>query len=222
MGPIDFVNCIVTAGPTFETLDQVRRLTNFSTGKLGSSLAGFLSGRGHQVILLRGASSTWTQPVEAKEIDSFTTTKDLSERLAALSSRQVDAVFHAAAVSDFRFGRAFVRDGSGNLHEVQEGKLSTRLGPLLVELLPTPKVISNLRSSFPGALLIGWKYEVDGVRDQAVASGLEQVRRCNTDACVVNGPAYGKGFGFITPSEECVHLADETAMFEKLAQFIEA
>ena len=46
------MNCIVTAGPTYEPLDDVRRLTNFSTGRLGTELANFLAARGHTVILL--------------------------------------------------------------------------------------------------------------------------------------------------------------------------
>jgi phosphopantothenoylcysteine synthetase/decarboxylase len=48
------MNCIVTAGPTYEPLDDVRRLTNFSTGRLGTELANFLAARGHKVILLIG------------------------------------------------------------------------------------------------------------------------------------------------------------------------
>ena len=43
------MNCIVTAGPTFEPLDQVRRLTNMSTGRLGTELANFLTAQGHTV-----------------------------------------------------------------------------------------------------------------------------------------------------------------------------
>ena len=43
------MNCIVTAGPTFEKLDQVRRLTNFSTGRLGTELANYLTDQGHTV-----------------------------------------------------------------------------------------------------------------------------------------------------------------------------
>jgi len=39
------MNCIVTAGPTYEPLDDVRRLTNFSTGRLGTELANFLAAR---------------------------------------------------------------------------------------------------------------------------------------------------------------------------------
>jgi phosphopantothenoylcysteine decarboxylase/phosphopantothenate--cysteine ligase len=52
------MKCIVTAGPTFEELDEVRRLTNFSTGTLGTELADFLMERGHEVELLRGQGAT--------------------------------------------------------------------------------------------------------------------------------------------------------------------
>ena len=41
------MNCVVTAGPTYEPLDEVRRLTNFSTGRLGTELANTLTRHGH-------------------------------------------------------------------------------------------------------------------------------------------------------------------------------
>jgi hypothetical protein len=48
------MRCIVTAGPTFEPLDQVRRLTNHSTGRLGSELTHYLAECGHELTLLIG------------------------------------------------------------------------------------------------------------------------------------------------------------------------
>src|SRR3954471_6241897 len=53
------VHCLVTAGPTYEPLDEVRRLTNFSTGQLGTELAAFLTANGHRVTLLIGEQSTY-------------------------------------------------------------------------------------------------------------------------------------------------------------------
>src|ERR1017187_6048830 len=54
-----FMQCIVTAGPTYEPLDEVRRLTNFSTGRLGSELVNFLAARGHEATLLIGQQATY-------------------------------------------------------------------------------------------------------------------------------------------------------------------
>src|ERR1017187_8769832 len=53
------MKCIVTAGPTYEPLDGVRRLTNFSSGRLGSELASFLTARGHETTLLIGQQATF-------------------------------------------------------------------------------------------------------------------------------------------------------------------
>ena len=98
------MNCIVTAGPTYEPLDDVRRLTNFSTGRLGTELANYLVARGHKVILLIGEISTYGGERKAQRIEIFSTTTDLREKLKLLSVKKVDAIFHAAAVSDFSFG----------------------------------------------------------------------------------------------------------------------
>src|ERR1700758_4552980 len=99
------MNCIVTAGPTFEPLDQVRRLTNFSTGRLGSELAAFLHGKGHNVVLLLSDQAAYRGNTKALQVETFTTTADLREQLRSLSSDSVNAVFHAAAVCDFGFGK---------------------------------------------------------------------------------------------------------------------
>jgi phosphopantothenate---cysteine ligase (CTP) len=103
------MNCVVTAGPTFEPLDEVRRLTNFSTGRLGTELANFLAARGHHVTLLLGQLATYHGERKARRIETFTTTADLRERLKNLSAAKPDAVFHAAAVSDFAFGKIWRR-----------------------------------------------------------------------------------------------------------------
>ncbi len=214
------MKCVVTAGPTYESLDDVRRLTNFSTGKLGTELAGYLTDRGHDVTLLIGFQATYRGERRAKEIQTFTTTQDLLERLKALGTPGVDAVFHAAAVSDFTFGKVWSRTTGGAMTEIKSGKISTRAGTLLAELLPTPKIISQLRDWHPRARLVGWKYEVDGNRTDAVALGEKQIAACHTDACVVNGKAYGDGFGLVTGAGQCRHLADTTALYPALEEFI--
>src|SRR5271170_4209862 len=152
------MNCIVTAGPTYEALDDVRRLTNFSTGRLGTVLANFLAARGHRVTLLIGESATWPGERKAQSVNIYSTTADLRAKLKSLSGKKVDAIFHAAAVSDFAFGRMLMRDAAGRLKLYQPSKkISTRGGRLLAELVPTPKIIAELRGWFPRAKIVGWK-----------------------------------------------------------------
>lgn len=211
------MHCIVTAGPTYEPLDQVRRLTNFSTGTLGTELANRLAAAGHRATLLKGHYST-CQIQPRSETQIFTTTADLAARLEALSASPVHAVFHAAAVSDFTFGKVWDRSVSGEMRQVSSGKFSTASGTLLAELVPTPKIIGRLRAWFPDAFLVGWKYEVDGNRESVVAKARQQIAHNRTDVCVANGPAYGEGFGVVTTTET-VHLptaADLYVCLERL------
>jgi phosphopantothenoylcysteine decarboxylase/phosphopantothenate--cysteine ligase len=214
------MNCVVTAGPTYESLDDVRRLTNFSTGRLGTELAGFLLDRGHHVTLLIGEQATFRGEPRAQTLQAFTTTADLLERLKTLSRQTVDAVFHAAAVSDYTFGRIWVRSASGEMVEVRSGKISTRDGPLLAELIPTPKIIAQLRDWYPDARLVGWKFEVEGNRDDVIRLAERQMMECHLNATVANGRAYGPGFGLVTGAGSCGHFADRPELFtalEKLA-----
>ena len=210
------MRCVITAGPTFEPLDQVRRLTNFSSGRLGSELTSFLASRGHQVTLLIGQQATYRGERHASRVETFTTTQSLSDHLQALSAEPIDAVFHAAAVSDFRFGKLWARQDTGELKELTAGKVSTRQGVLLAELLPTPKIIAQLRGWFPKAVLVGWKYEVDGDRVAVLRAAENQLAECRTSACVANGPAYGTGFGLITGPDSLLELDDTAALFQSL------
>ena len=213
------MHCIVTAGPTYEPIDQVRRLTNHSTGQLGTGLAKRLADDGHEVTLLRGRSATHTEMPEGVGFQQFTTTADLAEKLERLARAEsgAGAVFHAAAVSDFAVGQIFRRADDGQLKPLNVGKHSTRDGDLLLELKPTPKIIASLREWFAEALLLGWKYEVDGDRDSALGQGQTQIVENQTNGCVVNGPAYGNGFGWLSNDHPAEHLADKAELFNKLA-----
>ncbi len=213
------MRCIVTAGPTYEPLDAVRRLTNFSTGRLGSELADYLAQRGHEVTLLISQHASCGGQAPATRRLSFGTTASLREHFVSLAASSVDAVFHAAAVSDFAFGNVWCRSAAGELKQIQGGKLSTRQGTLLAELLPTPKIISELRNWFPRALLVGWKYEVDGNREAVLRLAQQQISECRTNACVANGPAYGPGFGLIT-ADACRHLDDRVRLYEELERLL--
>jgi phosphopantothenoylcysteine synthetase/decarboxylase len=207
---------VVTAGPTCEHLDAVRRLVNFSTGRLGTQLANHLADRGHHVVLLKGEHAVHQEPLRVFKSLAFSTTGSLSEQLEALATQDIDAIFHAAAVSDFKFGRLWERDAAGNLHEAEGGKISTRSGTLLAELVPTEKILPRLREWHPKACLVGWKYEVDGGREAALEKGRRQLAESRVDACVINGSAYGEGFGLMTTLSSIQHLANTEALFPAL------
>ena len=214
------MKCVVTAGPTYEPLDEVRRLTNFSTGKLGTELANFLTGQGHEVVLLLGYYANHRGEHRARRVETFTTTADLHTRLQALSTEGAGAVFHAAAVSDFSFGGVWERKESGDFVQCVERKIPTQKGQVLVELKPTPKIIGELRGWFPQSRLVGWKYELDGDQARAIQAAERQIALNRTNACVVNGAAYGDGFGLVTGAGKCEHVAEARALYQALAGWI--
>src|SRR5438874_4609982 len=214
------MHCLVTAGPTYEPLDAVRRLTNFSTGQLGSELAAFLTTCGHRVTLLIGEEATYRGVRLAEAVEVFGTSADLKARLESHGPAGIDAVFHAAAVSDFAFGKIWIRQEGGRLIEVKAGKFSTRQGMLLAELVPTPKIIGDLRRLFPSALIVGWKFEVDGDRASVLELAKKQISESRTDACVANGPAYGTGFELIGRTDEHEHFEDKPGLFQALERLL--
>ncbi|HEV3271102.1 MAG TPA: phosphopantothenoylcysteine decarboxylase [Candidatus Methylacidiphilales bacterium] len=209
---------VITSGPSYEPLDKVRRLSNFSTGELGTLLAEGVAEAGHSVVCFRGVASTFPSPLWPVEVIPFTTNDDLAAGLQALPAREeAGIVFHAAALCDFRIGEITDENG-GPLHG---DKISSRAGALKLTLEPAPKLITSLRGMFPASILVGWKYELDGTTDQVLAKGRRQMDDCLTDACVLNGAAYGSGFGFISRSGEQAHLPDKAALCRFLIEWAE-
>ena len=100
--------------------------------------------------------------------------------------------------------------------EAKAGKVSTRSGTLLAELVPTAKLIASLRAWYPAACLVGWKYEVDGGRADVLAKAERQLAECRTTACVANGKAYGLGFGLVRAAGQCEHFRDAQELYGAL------
>jgi phosphopantothenoylcysteine decarboxylase/phosphopantothenate--cysteine ligase len=74
-------------------------------------------------------------------------------------------------------------------------------------------VIAELRTIFPQARLVGWKYEVDGNRAEVLAKAALQMSLNRSDACVANGPAYGPGFGWLNLKGASCHLEDRASLY---------
>jgi phosphopantothenoylcysteine decarboxylase/phosphopantothenate--cysteine ligase len=99
-------------------------------------------------------------------------------------------------------------------------KIESRAGALTISLEPARKVIGSMRELFPKAILVGWKYELAGTRADALARVWRQLRENRTDACVVNGRAYGEGFGLCTPPDTVLELRDKTEVARYLSAWL--
>jgi len=146
---------LITAGGTREPIDSVRYIGNFSTGRTAAKLTEQLTRAGHRVTWL-GAEDA-IRPKCQCQMESFVGFNDLDEQLKfLLSSRDFDAVIHAAAVSDFSV--AAVEAGGGKLVSNTEGKLSSASG-FKIHLEPNPKLLGKLReySRNQGISVVGFK-----------------------------------------------------------------
>ncbi len=208
---------IVTCGPAAEPIDQARCITNFSTGELGSLLSEDLAAQGWEVFCLRGIGATYPPPRHA-QIFPFSTNVDLEKLFHQFttSSPPITAIFHAAALCDFLVVGAENHRGE----KIDSPKLNSQLDVLRLLLAPAPKLIRKLREEFPNSKIVGWKYELEGLPSDALTRGIEQIKENKTDACVVNGQAWGNSFAFLdqqtmalaptvipTKSQLCTHLA---------------
>lgn len=205
---------IVTAGPASEPIDDVRRITNSATGEIGAMLAAELVARGFEVVLLRGRGATCTDAPPQAAVHEFTGNHDLARLLEELSAARADdtrAVFHAAALSDYAV--TAVRGPSGA--PAHENKIPGDLARVEIVLEPAAKVLPHLRSWFPRARITAWKYELDGSRDDAARAAHAQIAQGRSHASVVNGAAYGPGFGVLEAENSPVHFATkrELAIF---------
>ena len=208
---------IVTCGPSYEPVDEVRRITNFSTGELGALLSVRLASEGADVVCLRGAAATHPAPA-GTETRTFTTNDDLAARFCELADEgEVAAIFHAAALCDYRVMRITSADGVG----IAGAKIASRSGGLTIHLEPATKIIRELRGWFPRSRIVGWKYELDGTPPDAIQKARSQILESDTDACVINGRAYGEGFGILSPSGEIEHVEDKKCLCEFLARWLE-
>ena len=79
-----------------------------------------------------------------------------------------------------------------------------------IDIMSVPPVgYLHQRRLFPRAVITGWKYELSGSRAGVLARSWRQISENHTDACVVNGRAWGGGFALCTPPEGVRELRDK-------------
>ncbi|MDR1304381.1 MAG: hypothetical protein LBK76_04070, partial [Verrucomicrobiales bacterium] len=146
----------------------------------------------------------------------FGTGKSLLGQLQLLARERPHAVLHAAALGDFKVHQ--IQDGQNR--PLDHKKIPSVIPELKVVLRPAPKVIRLLRGLFPDSKLVGWKYELEGGKNDALQKGRRQIHTSKTDACVVNGKAYGDGYGFCTADGELRHLDTPEQLAAHLAAWL--
>lgn len=161
---------IVTAGGTREPIDNVRSITNKSSGKMGAALADECFLRGADVLLLR--SKYAVEPRYAICQKTFETSADLFG-LIKNTIRQYDCIFHTAAVSDF------------SVQNKKRGKISSDI-PTNLSLVPSPKIIQEIKQWNPNIKLIAFKAEYELKEQGLIEKAAAKMKMSHADCMVAN------------------------------------
>ena len=175
---------LVTAGPTYERIDSVRFIGNFSTGKMGFAVAEELAERGAKVILVAGPTSLTAKHRNIKQIN----VESAREMYAAATENfgSCDAAILSAAVADYRPEN--VAD-----HKI---KKTADTETLDIHLVQNPDILATLGKMKTGRqLLVGFALETDNELENAKS----KLARKNLDMIVLNSlKDKGAGFGHDT------------------------
>ena len=182
---------LITAGPTQESLDPVRYLTNHSTGKMGYAIAKVAANRGANVILVSGPVNI--PPPHHVTLINIITAKDMFEAIKKEANNS-DIIIKAAAVADYR------------PKNYSENKIKKKEEQTSIELEKTDDILKYLGENKKGGQkLIGFSMETTNV----VENSKQKLVKKNLDMIVANNlKDKGAGFGtdtnlvtFITSKE---------------------
>lgn len=158
---------IITAGGTSEKIDDVRTITNSSTGRLGFAIGtAFAEKYGEKIdtiYYLHGLRAAY--PVHAKvQPVAIGGVMDLQRELQRLLSEEtIDAVVHAMAVSDYIVNEVTTLDKIRGTEDPEHkadlsgNKISSDIDDLVIHMKKSPKVISQIKGWAPDVKLVGFK-----------------------------------------------------------------
>ena len=169
---------LITAGPTYEKLDPVRFIGNYSSGKMGFALAEECAARGAEVILVAGPVSLKTSHPNIKRID--VESAEEMYNAAVKSFPNTDAAILCAAVADYR-----------PTVQAQE-KLKRKSETMILELTANKDIAAELgKIKNKNQRLIGFALETH----DETANALKKIENKNLDFIILNS-LNDKGAGF--------------------------
>lgn len=183
---------LITAGPTREYVDDVRFLSNASSGRMGYSIAEAAVKAGHEVILVTGPVDL---PVpDGVRVTQIETTDELRQSCLELFPG-CDGIIATAAVCDYR------------PRERVQGKITKTGDPIVLELVETSDVLAELGQQKDGRWVVGFALESQDPRNNA----MRKLRMKHCDCIVLNDTSA------ISSLENSVEILSPDA--ETLAQF---
>ncbi len=160
---------MITAGPTYEKIDPVRFIGNYSSGKMGFALAEECARRGADVILVAGPVALHTNHKNIRRIDVESC--EQMYNAATTEFKGCDAAILCAAVADFRPAT------------VAENKIKRGKDNLTISLSPTHDIAAEIgKMKTSGQRLVGFALETNDEAEHAK----QKLSRKNLDFIVLN------------------------------------
>jgi len=182
---------LVTAGPTYESIDPVRFIGNYSSGKMGFALAEHFAKMGAEVILISGPVSLDIHEKNIKRINVVTASEMYNECL--LYFKSADICIMAAAVADFTVAKP------------EDKKIKKSKNIQSINLIPTADILKELGLiKTQKQLLIGFALETNNEIENALA----KLHNKNLDLIVLNS-LNDKGAGFS-------HSTNKISIYDKM------
>lgn len=159
---------MITAGPTYEKIDPVRFIGNYSSGKMGFALAEECARRGAEVTLIAGPVSMSCSPhIHRIDVESC----EEMYQAATMHFPDMDAAILCAAVADFR------------PENIAPEKIKREKDDLVIRLKPTHDIAAQLgQMKQPGQLLVGFALETNDEE----ANAQKKLQKKNLDFIVLN------------------------------------
>lgn len=186
---------LVTAGPTYERIDPVRFIGNFSTGKMGYAIAEEAAARGADVTLVSGPVALSVSNPRIHRVDVESAAQMLQAARTAFAD--ADIAVMTAAVADY----APAAVAQSKIKREKDSFSS-------IELVRNPDIAATLGAEKkPGQIIVGFALETDN----AIDNGRDKLARKNLDMIVVNSIADpGAGFGTDTNKITIISAASDT------------
>ena len=161
-------NILIIGGATAEPIDDIRILTNKSSGKTAVSLANNAFERGAHVEIWYGHAKE-TVP-DYLSVKKFETIKDILQLLKN-NKKTFDAIIVCAAIADY-------------LPKKQKGKISSGKNKLIIKCSPAPKIIQKIRNVAPKSKIIAFKVEEN--KKDLKGEAVKLLLKNNLDVVVAN------------------------------------
>ncbi len=183
--PVNKKKILITSGGTKEQIDDVRVISNVSTGKTGAAIADFFAEKKHQVTFVHSKDSHL--PKANCQKVAYTSFNDLNETLQTLlSTESYDVVIHLAAVSDFY--PASLEADNLNYELPLQRKLNSQSDTVTISFKKHFKIVDRIRaySTNKEMLLVAFKLTTKALESERIDAVKRLLDSSNSDLVVAN------------------------------------